>query len=483
MARTVKSARAALRALPGRIGLALVLCGAIVAAGVVAANRYIDNEVDKIPRVSVTTAPVTGNGVNYLIIGSDSRAFVGDSQDLQAYGSAQSNGPPRSDTLMVLHADGDHSYAVSFPRDLWVDIPGRGMAKINAAFNDGPQKVVDTLSTDFNVPINHYLEVDFKTFQTVVDAIGGINVYVPYQSRDANTGFATASGGCFTLNGGQALAYVRSRSGDTDQYYQYFINGKWVQADGIPDIGRIQRQQAFVKKLGRIAVQRMLDDPMKAPDLVNSVIPNLTADKGFDRGALDQLLQTFLALSRGDGGGLEFATLPWVGGRSPDGQDILKVKEPDADAVLARLRGETSVTPPTTTLPSAGASGATTPASAIRPVDVLVKVLNASGVQGAAATAESDFDKLGFVNDGIGNDPRGIIARSEVRYRPGNEAGAQLVASHVADAQLVADSTLTGSTVVVALGKSFQGVTTAAAPTTTTVPAAAAEAAAEAACQ
>jgi LCP family protein required for cell wall assembly len=478
MARTVRSVRAALRALLGRIGLALVICALLVTGAVAATNRYIDNEVDKIPRVAVNTAPVGNNGVNYLIVGSDSRSFVDDSSELQSFGSEQGNGPPRSDTLMVLHADGDRSYAVSFPRDLWVSIPGQsGKAKINAAFNDGPQKVVDTLQQDFNVPINHYLEVNFKTFQTVVDAIGGINVYVPYAARDANTGFSTPSAGCFTLNGGEALAYVRSRSGDTDQYLEYNINGNWVQADPIPDIGRIQRQQAFIKKLGSLAVQRMMANPTKAPKLVDSVIPNLTADKGFDRDALDQLLRTFLSLTRGDNNGLEFATLPWVGGRSPDGQDILTVKEPDAQPVLARLRGETTASPPTTTIPSAGQGSATTGSSAIRPVDVLVKVLNASGVQGAAASAQSDLDQLGFVDGGIGNDPRGTIAHSEVRYAPGNDARAQLVASHIADAQLVSDPTISGTEVVVALGKSFQGITSAPASTTTTTPATSPEAA------
>jgi methionine sulfoxide reductase heme-binding subunit len=113
----------------------------------------------------------------------------------------------------------------------------------------------------------------------------------------------------------------------------------------------------------------------------------------------------------------------------------------------------------------------TAPASA---VDVRVSVLNASRVQGAAANASAAFTRLGFRSGGAANDPRGVIDRSEVRYRPGDEAKAQLVAAHVTDAKVVADPSQTASDVVVSLGKSFQGVSsvtpaTTPSPTTTTL--------------
>jgi hypothetical protein len=104
---------------------------------------------------------------------------------------------------------------------------------------------------------------------------------------------------------------------------------------------------------------------------------------------------------------------------------------------------------------------------------VRVRVLNASGVQGAAGDAAAAFTKLGFPSGGVANDPRGLVDHSEVRYRPADQAKAKLVAASVPDAQLVADSTLSGSDVIVVLGKSFHGVgpattTAAPAPTTTT---------------
>jgi len=374
---------------------------------------------------------------------------------------------------MVLHADGARTYAVSFPRDLWVDIPGRGKGKINSALNEGPQKVIDTLHADFGIDVNHYVQVDFRSFQTIVDAIGGIRIWVPHPARNNHTGFTVPLPGCWPLDGAQALAYVRSRA----PYYQYYIDGKWVQADPIPDIGRIERQQAFVKKLGRLAVADVLDHPLSAKSLADKVVPDLAVDRTFDRTALDLLARAFVALHSGNG--LTFDTVPWAPGRA-DGQDVLFVKQPDAGVVLDRLKGLAPLPAPTTTTVAAPAAGAS-----VRPVDVRVRVLNGSGQQGAAASAEQALTRLGFVDGGIGNDPRGSVARTEVRYRPGDEAKAALVAAHVPGAQLVADASLTGDVVVV-LGHGFTGIGTAAngpgpaATTTTLSPLAAAQAACDA---
>ena len=162
---------------------------------------------------------------------------------------------------------------------------------------------------------------------------------------------------------------------------------------------------------------------------------------------------------------LLFETLPWTDGGRQGGQQVLAVKEPDADVVLARLRGEAPL--PTPTPPGANTASGVTAAPAVRPVDVRVKVLNASGVQNGAANAQSSLAPIGFVNGGIGNDTRGEIAKTEIRYKPGDEVKAQLVASHVAGATLVADATLPGTEVVLVLGRDFKGIDATAASTTT----------------
>jgi LCP family protein required for cell wall assembly len=456
----VTSFGASLRALLGRIGLAVVLCAAVTATGVVLVNRYIDGRVDDIPRVALTTAPLGANGMNFLIIGSDSRSFVDNAIDYQAFSDKDTqNAPPRSDTMMVLHANGDNSFAVSFPRDLWVDIPGKGKAKLNAAFNDGPQKVVDTLQTDFNVPVNHYLEVDFETFEGIVNAIGTVPIWVPGVIKDKFTGLGMLGPMCLRVDGAKALQWVRARNiqildpakGTLDR-----DDGlRWSPLDATADIGRIERQQDFVKKLGRIAVERTLDDPFIAPDLVDALLPNLHADQGFDRSALNELVRAFMGLTS-DGPGLQFETLPWSDpGKPVGGQAVVLVKQPEADAVFARLRGDV------VTEPAPVSTAAPTTPAVIRPSDVRVKVLNGSGITGAAGDADQELANRGFVSGGVGNATGGTVAKSEIRYRPEDAGKAQLVAGLVAGADLVPDSALVGGDVVLVIGANFKGIATA----------------------
>jgi polyisoprenyl-teichoic acid--peptidoglycan teichoic acid transferase len=439
------------------MGLAVLLCVPVAAGGVVLVNRYIDDEVAKIPRIPLDTAPVGANGVNFLIIGSDTRAFVDNAADYEAFSDKDTDSaPPRSDTMMVLHANGDQSFAVSFPRDLWVNIPEVGNAKINAAFNSGPQKVVDTLQSNFNVPVNHYLEVNFETFAGIVDAIGAVPVYVPGVTRDVFTGWGSPYGaGCYQLDGTSALKWVRARNLeilDPKGKYDPETGQRWSPLDATADIGRIKRQQDFVKKLGRIAVQRTIDDPLIAPDIVDALLPNLQADASFDRSALNELVRAFMGLTSDDGTGLQFETLPWYDpGKPVGGQSVVLVKQPEADAVFAQLRGEAAPPAPSTTVaPEAQPT-------VLRPSDVRVRVLNASGVTGAAATADQALANLGFVSGGISNYTGAAVSRTQVRYRPGDEAKAQMVASVAPGAELAPDGTV-GGDIVLVLGPGFKGV-------------------------
>ena len=98
-------------------------------------------------------------------------------------------------------------------------------------------------------------------------------------------------------------------------------------------------------------MQRTIDDPFIAPDIVDALLPNLHADTAFDRSALNELVRAFMGLTSGDGGGLQFETLPWYDpGKPVGGQSVMLVKQPEADAVLAQLRGEAPPPAPTTTV-------------------------------------------------------------------------------------------------------------------------------------
>jgi LCP family protein required for cell wall assembly len=177
---------------------------------------------------------------NYLLVGSDTRATADPTDsDFKSIGKV---GGQRSDTIMVMRFDPVTGAAalLSLPRDLWVSIAGTGQkAKINAAYAKGPGTLIETVKQDFNIPIHHYVEVDFQGFKRIVDALGGITVCFDTPARDRNTGLYIDSAGCHELDGIGALQYVRSR------HYETLAKGKWKETGD--DRDRIKRQQEFLK--------------------------------------------------------------------------------------------------------------------------------------------------------------------------------------------------------------------------------------------
>ena len=263
-----------LRAFGHRVLVALLICCVLTTALWVAVLHAENAKIAQIPTANIPVGLLHSGG-NYLIIGSDTRAFVDTKADAEHFGSKQSQTGQRSDTIMVAHIDpGQHTgVLVSFPRDLWVPIPGHGTAKINAAFAyGGAQLTIKTIETDFDIPISHYLEVDFAGFRDIVNAIGSVPIYFPTPARDKNSGLAIGTPGCHNLTGAQALAYVRSR------YYQYFANGRW-QYDPTSDLGRIRRQQYFIRSVSRAAIHTVFSDPRRVFKVVDKTVMSLTRDK------------------------------------------------------------------------------------------------------------------------------------------------------------------------------------------------------------
>lgn len=422
-----------------RLVIALVLAGSVVGVAVVMVNATIDKELARIPRVDVNTVAPSADGANYLVVGSDSRAFVDTAGEVQAFGGNETG--RRSDTMMIVHVapGGGQTLVVSFPRDLWVDIPGIGNAKINAAFNedlvgDGPNSVIATLKQNFDIDINHYVEVDFRTFASMVDAVGSVPIYVDRPVVDDFTGFVAVEPGCYALDGREALAWVRSR-------HLRFLNpatGR-VEEEARADIGRIDRQQDFIRRLAGIVVERSVADPRRGRDIVHGVVGDLRVDRGFDRRAAFDLISAFRSISSDDTSALEFVTFPFTSGNA-DGQAVLFPDVTSGGPVLDRLR----------------TFGPVPAAPVVRPADVRVRVLNGSGRAGLAEETMDALVSAGFVKGGTGNDVRGRVAVTEVRYANGAEAKAQLVLGAVGEGvKLVGDPTLDDADVVVVLGADF----------------------------
>src|SRR5262249_36312096 len=119
-----------------------------------------------------------------------------------------------SDTMMVVHVDPSQPtpLLVSFPRDLIVDVPGHGRRQLNSAIGiGGPALLIETFKSYFNIPINHFLQVDFASFPEIIGAIGKVNVWFPTPVHDPYIGLNIEQKGCVSLDGPSALAYVRSR--------------------------------------------------------------------------------------------------------------------------------------------------------------------------------------------------------------------------------------------------------------------------------
>jgi LCP family protein required for cell wall assembly len=450
------------RILLGRFAVALAVALPIVLGGVIGVNVFIDRKIDSIPRVQLRTADNTdpGEPANFLLIGSDTRAFVENPLEREAYGDPTTQGGQRSDTLMVIHVDprAKTGFLVSFPRDLVVNIPGVGQSKINAAFNEGPQRVVDTLRENFNLPIHHYLEVDFAGFKEIVDAMGGVTVYLAAPVRDAVSGLDFFPygfvPGCYVFDGAKALGYVRARN------LEELTDGRWQPAgQDAPDLHRIERQQSFMRRLAAEAFRQSVTSPLKANTIADETIPKLKADEALNRDDINKLIRSFRKVDPNDPNSLEMVTFPTAPGPSSSRLgSTLQARQPDADAVLARLR-EFGPTPAQQEGP--------------KPAEIRVRVFNGSGQEGLASRTATELQQQGFVSVGVGNQPR--RAATEVHYRARSLDKARVVQSYLGGVgKLVEDEAIVEADVAVVVGQDFRAVTPppgAAPPESTAAPA------------
>ena len=274
----------------------------IVAGGVLvyANNRLDDRKVVTLSSSDIATdAAVEGldfenlpegdlSAKNFLITGRDNNSCIDpDSPYAKTY-EGRSGYAGLTDSIMMIRINPqDNAAAVlSFPRDLYVRIAkSDARNRINTAYRPNePQRLVDTIMTNFGIGVDHYVSVDFCAFKSIVDAVGGVKVPFEYAARDRNTNFSVPKPGCVKLNGDKALAYVRSRK----YYYRDPDKGKWVQ-DPSSDWGRIARQQDFIRRVLRAALERGASNPAVANQLLGAALKNVITDDGLSPLSLLQL--------------------------------------------------------------------------------------------------------------------------------------------------------------------------------------------------
>jgi LCP family protein required for cell wall assembly len=229
-----------------------------------------------------TFPPAEPEAKNFLITGADNNSCIDpDSPYAAAFGDRSEFGE-RSDTIMMWRVNPETSQAavLSFPRDLWVTIAGRSSSqRINVAYErDNSQRLIDTIYQNFGILTDHTIQIDFCAFKTLVDAVDGVGVPFETPVRDEKTGLNVPEAGCYYFDGDHALAYVRSRS------MQSFVDGEWV-TDGTSDLGRISRQQDFLRRV----TQSLRSAGVLSADVIGGLIetnseyivtdPSLTIDR------------------------------------------------------------------------------------------------------------------------------------------------------------------------------------------------------------
>lgn len=281
--------------------LCVAIVAALVGAGLLLARMQLPQVRHTPPvfeglenRPDRPTGPAAA-AVNVLLVGTDRRSDV-PTTGTGAAAPMWIFGQQRADTIMVVHIAADRSSAqvVSLPRDSWVDVPGYGSAKLNAAYSwGGLPLTVETVEQLTGVRIDHVALVDWSGFASLVDTLGGVEVTVPQRVVDSARGIVWPAGHDI-LDGDAALAYVGQRY-------------------GLPagDLDRVRRQQAVVRALvAQIQQSRLQSDLSTLTDLVGDVLRDVSADETWSLEGIVALVWSLRALGPGE---VDYLTAPVAG--------------------------------------------------------------------------------------------------------------------------------------------------------------------------
>jgi LCP family protein required for cell wall assembly len=378
------------RGWPGRIALYALIAVLAAALYGLGALVYASSRI--------TREPVEGLGhrevYHVLVTGSDSRADLTRRQrrELNVGGDA---GDTRTDTIFVLSIRGSRAAMLAFPRDLFVTRCDGSSGRINAATGIGGQScLVETISSLSGLPIRHTIQIDFRGFRSVVDAVGGVELCLDRPIRDRDAGIDLPAG-CQMLEGVDALGYVRVRKIDND-------------------LERIKRQQQFLRALAaEVAQPSTVLNPIRFYRTAGAAGDALRADDSFS--SID-LLRLAIGGRGVANGRIVTETVPSTPA-AIGGAAVLQVTRPAADEVFERFRS--------------GAIFDEVPSSerAVAPEDVELRVLNGSGVEGLAGRTAQELESLGFTVVDVGN--AAATTTTTVRYPPGQGPEARTVADEV----------------------------------------------------
>jgi LCP family protein required for cell wall assembly len=438
--------------------LAAALAGTLALGGVfgAAAFSYLTDRLHQInPFCTACHRPSGGafGDLNILVVGSDSRAGLSKAEQKQLHVGHDAG--KRSDTMILLHIPkgGGKATLVNLPRDSYVTIPAHRSSsgqqipaqknKLNAAYSlGGPKLTIQTVEANTGVRIDHYIEINFLGFVKMVNALNGVSICSPTAINDPvvrnpTTGAYSGSGlvlpkGTSTLNGDRALEYVRAREFDPAQ----------------GDLGRIQRQQKFMAAMiNKARSGGTLFNPIRLVKFMDAVTSSITTDKGLGAAQIRRLAEKLHSMSPKN---VTFLTVPLsnTAYATPVGSAVLW------DPVKSKqlFQDFTNDTPITNVTRKAKL--------VVPPSDIALKVLNASGTNGAAATAAQKLAAVGFGISGTGDAPSGSSpSATVVLYGPSRGQSAATVVAAVPGAIKKKDPSL-GSGIELLVGSNFSGAHT-----------------------
>lgn len=359
---------------------------------------------------TVAPARAPSPAVNFLVVGSDSRACIDPNAEDAGQFLAKGDTGNQSDTIMVLRVDPASNAAaiLSFPRDLFVKLAGSSRsAKINAAFAGGnASRLIQTIEENFGVPVDHYVQIDFCAFKNIVDAVGGISIAFEYPARDTNSGLWVPEAGCVSFDGTNALRYARSR------YFEWSTNGgrSWVN-DGTADRGRIRRQQDFIKRVMQKAIDKGARRPQVAAKLLDATLKYVQFDSEL---RVDQLLDLASQLRAFDPATVRTFRIDgadaWVGD-----QLVIRpsLSSPATKEILGLFRGEAPLAP----AGSAPTSTSSTPSDGDSPANRQEAVTTVVGAVTSALVAAESADAVA----GPTTTSKPLPGEDEVGYLPPND--------------------------------------------------------------
>ncbi|HUY51476.1 MAG TPA: LCP family protein [Streptosporangiaceae bacterium] len=428
---------------------AVVAMFAVVATSLVAYAQY-RGVVDSIHRENVTAA-MLGNrppftaGLNILVIGSDSRAGTGTKFGADIVGS-------RSDTSMVLHVAPGHARAdiISFPRDSMVPIlscandgqghsgqqaqPGQ-LERLNATFSFGGAPCLwKTLEQETGIRIQHFVEVNFAGFQSIINDVGGVPVCLPFAINNAQSRLNLPAGKQ-VVNGAQALAFVRLRENIGEG----------------SDTQRIQRQQYFLAAvMQKLKATNVLTQPSKIYSVVRDAAKSLTTDSGLDLTTMLRIADSMKSLNSSS---VQFITVPVVP-YAGDPAAELSWEQPQADRLFKAIEADRNL--PTV---AKGKRATTVKVPTVSPAKVDVQVLNGSGAAGVATSAATALTGQGFKVTGQGNAANFNFTSNVIEYASASQLPAvNTLKTAVGSVAVQQDAALGSGPITLILGSSYNGL-------------------------